>query len=211
MDDLQDKVWYACYGSNLLEERFLCYIRGGQPAGAKTVYGGCVDKTLPSESEDMHINCELYFARASKNWDNGGVAFIRTTSNPTVSTMGRIYLITKGQLIDIAKQETKTVSDLEIDFNKAILEGAHLFKEKSWYGNLLYIGQHNDYPLFTLTNESDNQPETKPSIGYLKTICLGIKQTHGFEDAIILDYLKSKRGISGNYADEELMQIMAEQ
>ncbi|MCS3557615.1 hypothetical protein EDF66_12920 [Sphingobacterium sp. JUb20] len=35
MDDLQDKVWYACYGSNLLEEHFLCCIKGGQPAGAK--------------------------------------------------------------------------------------------------------------------------------------------------------------------------------
>lgn len=45
MEDLQDKVWYACYGSNLLEEHFLCYILGGQPAGVKTVYGGCNDKT----------------------------------------------------------------------------------------------------------------------------------------------------------------------
>jgi len=63
----------------------------------------------------MYINCELYFARAFKNWDNGGVAFIRTTFNPTVSTMGRIYRITKGQLIDIAKQETNTGSGLELD------------------------------------------------------------------------------------------------
>jgi hypothetical protein len=53
------------------------------------VYGGCVDNTLPFDSEDLYINCELYFARASKNWDNGGVAFIRTTFSPTVSTMGR--------------------------------------------------------------------------------------------------------------------------
>ncbi|MGA6118697.1 hypothetical protein [Sphingobacterium anhuiense] len=129
---------------------------GGQPAGAKTVYGGCLDKTLPSESVDTHINSELYFARASKNWDNGGVAFIRTIFSPTVSTMGRIYLITKDQLIDIAKQGTNTVSSLELDFNKAIQDGSYIFKENSWYGNLLYIGQQNDYPIFTLTNESDS-------------------------------------------------------
>jgi len=89
MDDLQDRVSYACYSSNLLDERFLCYIKGEQPAVAKAVYGECLDKTLPSESEDMYINSELSFARASQNWDNGGVAFIRTTFSPTVSTMGR--------------------------------------------------------------------------------------------------------------------------
>lgn len=117
------------------------------------MYGGCLDKTLPSESEDMYINCQLYFDRASKDWDNGG----------------------------------------------AIQNGSYIFKEKSGYGNLLYIGQQNDYPIFTLTNESDNQMETKPSADYLKTIYLGIKQTHGFDDRTILHYLKNKRGIIGNY------------
>ena len=28
-------VWYASYGSNMNRERFLCYIRGGQPEGAE--------------------------------------------------------------------------------------------------------------------------------------------------------------------------------
>ena len=53
--------------------------------------------------------------------------------------------------------------------------------------------------------------ETKPSADYLKTICQGIKQTYGFDDLTILDYLKNKRGIIGNYTNEELMQIIAEQ
>lgn len=159
----------------------------------------------------MYINYELYFARASKNWDNGGVAFIRTTFSPTVSTMGRIYLITKGQLIDIVKQETNTVLGLELDFTKTIQDGSHIFKEKSGYGNLLYIGQQNNYPIFILTNESDNQMETKRSADYLKAMCQGIKQTHGFDDLTILDYLKNKRGIMGNYTDQEVMQIITEQ
>lgn len=38
MKGLQDKVWDACYSSNLLQERFLCYIKGGQPEGAKKLY-----------------------------------------------------------------------------------------------------------------------------------------------------------------------------
>ncbi|WP_418360254.1 hypothetical protein [Sphingobacterium detergens] len=76
MDNLNEKVWYACYSSNLLQERFLCYIKGGQPAGANTSYNGCDDKKLPIDSERMYIPTELYFANVSKNW-NGGIAFIR--------------------------------------------------------------------------------------------------------------------------------------
>src|ERR1039457_5739089 len=32
----RDLVWYASYGSNLAyQERFLCYIKGGTPAGSR--------------------------------------------------------------------------------------------------------------------------------------------------------------------------------
>lgn len=61
MTNLNEKVWYACYGSNMLQERFLCYIKGGQPAGANTSYNGCNDKTLPIDSEQMYIPAEHNF------------------------------------------------------------------------------------------------------------------------------------------------------
>ncbi|MGX1752144.1 hypothetical protein [Sphingobacterium sp. NPDC055346] len=63
MMDKNDKVWYACYGSNLLKDRFYCYIQGGQPAGANTIYEGCTDKSLPIDEENIIINAELYFAK----------------------------------------------------------------------------------------------------------------------------------------------------
>lgn len=210
MTNLQDKIWYACYGSNILEERFICYIKGGQPKGAQTKYEGCTDKTLPADNEDFYICSELYFARESSNWDNGGVAFIRTLFEPQTSTIGRIFLITKGQLIDIAKQETKTTTELTIDFDSAIKDGSYIFKRPSWYGNLLYLGQQGDYPIFTLTNENDLQPATRPSKSYLKTICEGIKEVHNFDNATILGYFKTKIGVKGNYSDEELLSIIKE-
>ena len=210
MTNLQDKVWYACYGSSILEERFLCYIRGGQPIGAKTTYEGCGDKTLPADNEDFYISSELYFAKESDNWDNGGVAFIRTSFEPHASTIGRIYLVTKGQLIDIARQETSTKTELTIDFDRAIEDGFYIFKRPSWYGNLLYLGQQNGYPIFTLTNENDLQPLTKPSKNYIKTIGRGIKEAHNFDDKTILEYLSSKGGITGNYNDKELLDIINE-
>jgi hypothetical protein len=210
MNNLQDKIWYACYGSNILEERFICYIKGGQPKGAQTKYEGCTDKTLPSDNEDFYICSELYFARESSNWDNGGVAFVRTLFEPQASTIGRIFLITKGQLIDIARQETKTTTELTIDFDRAIKDGSYIFKRPSWYGNLLYLGQQGEYPIFTLTNENDLQTSTKPSKSYLKMICQGIKESHKFDDKTIFEYLRDKRGIKENYKDEELLSIINE-
>ncbi|RKO71241.1 hypothetical protein D7322_13920 [Sphingobacterium puteale] len=209
MDNLNKKVWYACYGSNLLQERFLCYIKGGQPAGANTSYDGCDDKTLPINSEQMYIPAELYFAKVSKNW-NGGIAFIRTTFTPTASTYGRIYLITKGQLIDIARQETNTSTSLEIEFGKVIKNGSYIFKQPSWYGNILYLGEHNGFPIFTITNEQDSQSSTKPSIAYLKTIIDGLRESHGLDNLAIFDYLKTKHGIIENYSEEALKSIISE-
>jgi hypothetical protein len=152
----------------------------------------------------------LYFARESSNWDNGGVAFVRTLFEPQASTIGRIFLITKGQLIDIARQETKTTTELTIDFDRAIKDGSYIFKRPSWYGNLLYLGQQGEYPIFTLTNENDLQTSTKPSKSYLKMICQGIKESHKFDDKTIFEYLRDKRGIKENYKDEELLSIINE-
>jgi len=42
------KVIYASYGSNLLKERFLYYIKGGE-------YKGCNDKSDPIEKGWMFI------------------------------------------------------------------------------------------------------------------------------------------------------------
>lgn len=207
MTDLQDKVWYACYGSNMLEERFLCYIKGGQPKGATTNYIGCSDKTLPTESEEFYICSELYFAKQSINWDNGGIAFIRTHFEPQASTMARMYLINKGQFVDIARQETKTEAELVLDFDSSVKEGFSIFKRPSWYGNLIYLGDQYNYPIFTLTNEIDLQPLTKPSENYLRTIIKGIREAHNFDDKTILEYLNKKKGVVGNYTDKELSSL----
>lgn len=209
MENLDEKVWYACYGSNLLQERFLCYIQGGQPAGANTSYIGCEDKTPPIDSEEMYISAEIYFAKVSRNW-NGGIAFIRTTFTPTASTYGRIYLITKGQLIDIARQETNTSTSLEIEFGKVIKNGSYIFKQPSWYGNLLYLGEHNGFPIFTITNEQDSQSSTKHSNAYLKTIIDGLRESHWLDNLSIINYLKTKHGIIENYTEGELWSIISE-
>lgn len=204
----QEYIWYASYGSNLSEERFLCYIKGGQPIGASRDYPGSRDKTLPIKKEKIYINHELYFAKKSRTWENSGVCFLKTTSDPKKKTLGRMYLVTKVQFIDIVQQETNSVSSLTINFNKAIKVGSLIFKENSYYGNLIYLGSQNNSPIFTFTNQENIENTNKPCENYLKTIVKGIKETYALTTPEIVRYFISISGISDNYKTDELTKII---
>ena len=67
----------------------------------------------------------------------------------------------------------------------------------------------NNLPIYTLTNENEVQTEVKPNEKYIKTIIDGLKQTHNLDNKTIFEYLNKKLGISGNYSDEELMDIIS--
>lgn len=205
MEQENKYIWYASYGSNLLEERFLCYIRGGKPEGAAKSYPGCTDKTLPTDNEEIYICSELYFAKRSRNWEDGGVAFIKTNFDEQQETLGRMYLITKEQFIDVVKQETDFNGELMIDFDRALSEGSLVFREGSWYGNIIFLGYQQDKPIFTFTNQDNILPTTKPSNKYLRTIVKGIHETYDYLNTLeIVDYLISKQGVFENYSREDL-------
>jgi hypothetical protein len=208
MTQRQDYIWYASYGSNILEERFLYYIKGGQPVGATKIYLGCTDKSMPIDKEEIYINSELYFAKKSKTWDKGGVCFIKTNFDPQVQTLGRMYLITKQQFIDVVRQETENENNLAIDFEKAISDGSITFKDGSWYGNLIYLGTQNDFPIFTFTNQDNISETNKPSENYLRTIIRGIQETYNLSTTEIVDYFISKSGIKNNFSREQLTKII---
>jgi hypothetical protein len=55
-------VWYACYGSNLNYERFMCYIQGGLPPGRSERNNGCRCQSPPKDSRTISLKFGLYFA-----------------------------------------------------------------------------------------------------------------------------------------------------
>lgn len=203
-------IWYACYGSNLFQERFHCYIKGGQPEGSLTYYRGCTDKTLPRDSEELFICSELYFAKKSNSWNGCGVAFIKTNFGISASTLARQYLITKEQFTEIVKQETETIENLYIDFEFAKKQGSYVFKENSYYGNIIYLSDQYNYPVFTITNEKNLSTYNAPSVEYLKAIVKGIQETHTYLSVEeIAEYLITKQGIIDNFNKEELLKIIS--
>lgn len=203
------QLWYASYGSNILESRFHCYILGGQPKGSIKTHLGCSDKTLPKDKEEIYINRELYFAEKSKSWGHCGVGFIKPEFNDKIQTFGRMYLITPEQYVEIVKQENNHKGELLIDFKKAKEKGSLILKEKSWYGNLLYLGEQYGSPIFTFTNEKYLSDKINPpSEQYLLTIINGLKETYNLNENEIKEYLENLSGIKGYSIEKKLIELI---
>ncbi|MDC3411916.1 hypothetical protein NC797_02605 [Aquibacillus sp. 3ASR75-11] len=199
-------VWYSSFGSNLCEDRFLCYIKGGQPAGSTKSEKGARDNTSPVDVQAIELDYPLYFASYSSRWD-GGVAFIGTSSSETNKSLGRMYLITKEQFVDVVRQENET-DDITINF-ESILEKGSIMVRESLYGNVLHVGDQDGIPIFTFTHKEDmNKREfTQPSERYLRMLISGYKEAYDMTDEEIARYLVTKPGVKGNIVEEELLRL----
>ena len=143
----EDRVWYACYGSNLSAERFRCYIEGGHCDANNQDYVGCTDKTLWADSCWREYPGGVYFGQSSGSWDGYGVAFY----DPALPghTYMRLYNISRVQLRDVQKREGSG---------------------PNWYGRLVTLGIHEDgCPICTFTSETPQRRNT-PGENYLTLI-----------------------------------------
>lgn len=205
----QSLVWYASYGSNLLyKDGFLCYIKSGVRRGANQKENGCKDKTPPRKNKPIDIPFPLYFAERSPRWNGGGVAFIGLSKDEYNLTVCRMYLITEQQFIDVVKQENEN-STISIDFEEVKRIGSKVFS-KSWYGNIIYLGKNEGYPIFTFThyNNLEDHKYNTPSAAYLQIIAAGLKETRKWTEDEIVDYLLQKPGIKESYNKEELKKLI---
>lgn len=190
-------VWYAGFGSNLLRERFDCYIKGGKPKGSNADYAGCRDKSDVQGDQPIKLHHALYFADHSNAW-NGAAAFVRPAASET-TTYGRMYLITYGQLNDVVRQE----NGRDVPGNVIVppydewtrvdhceIAGFRL------YGRLIKIGMQVQHPILTLTATRDDFLIGAPSEAYIKTIVAGLEETYPcLRKSEILHYLRQAQGI----------------
>ncbi|SMG21829.1 hypothetical protein SAMN05661096_01235 [Marivirga sericea] len=193
---MKDYIWYASYGSNISEERFLCYIQGGKPEGATRTYLGCNDTTLPLDQKPIQIPHEMYFAKSASAWNGGGVCFINPDRDDKVKTFGNMYLITREQFLEVVQQENATDETIKIDFEKVRNQKSLMAKENSWYGNLLCLGEENRAPILNFTNKGFLLDELNPpNEHYLKTIMKGLIKSHQLSNSELEEYFESKKGI----------------
>lgn len=101
--DPNNFVWYVCYGSNILEERFIKYIN-------RTTLK---EKWL--KSEEITIPYNMYYGNSFAKWNYGGCAFLDTSKNGLA--LGKGYLIHKEQFHEIWQMEGPFY-DLKVDLGK---------------------------------------------------------------------------------------------
>jgi hypothetical protein len=199
-------IWYAGYGSNLLRERFDCYIKGGQPAGSTRTYPGCRDKTDPHADRPVTLRHEFFFADHSKAW-NGAVGFIRPVTSKA-TTFARMYLISYGQFNDVVRQENGKA----IPGNVIVPHYEQLSRAQQWeiagvrpYGRLIKTGAQDEHPILTFTATRDDFVVGPPSEAYIKMIVSGLEETYPWmRKSEILDYLGQTDGIRDAIAGDVL-------
>src|SRR5215469_1550614 len=107
-------IWYAAYGSNVLRERFMCYLEGTEfraengtilRAPPKCDAGTRIQGDHPFNDQPFRLPFKLYFACEKTKWGPGGVAFVEIEPVTPPPTLGRAYLLTLPQLRCIARGE----------------------------------------------------------------------------------------------------------
>lgn len=150
-------VWYVSYGSNMLIDRFLCYIKGGSYNGSRSL-PPCNDTSDPVEIKPYIIPRDMYFGYYSSQWD-GGVSFLDTTKPG--KAYGVAYLITREQYEHVACQEN----------------GGYEPEDSSWYNKRYSLGSEDGIEVLTLTNNGVTE-YNMPSERYLEVIRDGIRQNY---------------------------------
>lgn len=164
-----DLVWYVCYGSNLLHERFMTYIEGGRCRFNGRTYPGCSDKTPPILSMPTYVPYELYFGNESSSWGSFGTAFLDLEKE--ADTFGRAYLITRGQYEQIRDMEGRG---------------------PNWYCDEVDLGSCAGISMLTFTNKTRRE-ENFPSSEYLDAMRTGLAETYPeFSESALDEYLDSR-------------------
>ena len=161
----EDEIWYACYGSNLSEERFRCYIEGGKYEQNGVTYPGCSDKTTWSDEAMSAFEGELYFGNKSGSWNGKGVAFYDPEVNGV--TFMRLYKIKFSQFRDLRR-----------------MEGA----SPNWYGRIVCLGVKDNTPIYTLTSEA-RRPANTPCRAYLKLLANAMRNELELTDEAVLNLI----------------------
>ena len=161
----EDEIWYACYGSNLSEERFRCYIEGGKYEQNGVTYLGCSDKTTWSDEAMSAFEGELYFGNKSGSWNGKGVAFYDPEVNGV--TFMRLYKIKFSQFRDLRR-----------------MEGA----SPNWYGRIVCLGVKDNTPIYTLTSEA-RRPANTPCRAYLKLLANAMRNELELTDEAVLNLI----------------------
>lgn len=185
-------VWYVAYGSNLLVDRFDCYVAGGRPPGGLHEYPGFRDPTPPRASVSLTVPGGIYFAGESHAW-TGGTAFFDSDLPGVVAA--RAYLIGAAQFGDLAEQEMLRAPNADRDLSVVLADGRHSYGQGR-YESLIRLGDRDGIPMLTISAPWSwtAAPLSAPNTDYLRIIGHGLVEAHGWDAERVATYLAEAPG-----------------
>lgn len=204
-------VWYACYGSNLAEQRFRCYIEGGIPNGSDNRNPGSRDPTLPVDSRPFTMPARLYFAKDASSWGGGGAAFVELDAK--AQTRARIYLIAYDQFQDVFAQENginpQKKGSLLPPLRSLTAKPEYEISRRTWYPRVINLGRIGGHPVFTFSSSrkvAGKEPINPPHKPYTLTIARGLLETFpNLRNISIYKYLHNFGGIPAGVSSKVFM------
>jgi len=189
-DIVASPVWYVSYGSNMSSERLACYIEGGRPPGGTRTNPGARDRRLPERSVPVDLPGTVYFAGQSPQW-GGGVAFYDHETPGWTAARG--YLVTAGQLADIAAQEMYRIpqpGDPLVEVVVDGIDGGRHHVGPGHYETLVEVGRLEGVPmlLFTAPHGLDHVEHNEPSAAYLAMLAEGLRESRQWSDEDVAGY-----------------------
>lgn len=190
-------VWYVSYGSNMSAARLRSYLAGGLPPGGSRVHPGARDPSPPRADAAVDLPGALFFAGDSSQWGGGGVAFY----DPEVPgpTAARAYLLTVGQLVDLAAQEMYRVPRGDDPLEAVLagpLPGGRHHAGPGLYETLVEVGRRDDLPMLTFTSPHGRDAVTTvpPSPAYADVLFAGLAESRGWTRGRFDAYLAGVTG-----------------
>lgn len=200
------QVWYAAYGSNLHRDRFLRYLLGGRPPGARRTYRGARERTEPSDDRPLTMAGSVFFGWDSTTW-GGGIAFYDADADGT--TLARAYLLTDRQLADVAAQEMRREPGTDLDLSQVLAESRHVLGPGR-YEALHLVGELEGHPVLTFTTPDPARlRRNPPAPAYLRTMAEGLREAHALDDDAIASYLAGRPGAGQAWRDTEVLRLLS--
>ncbi|WP_280667880.1 MULTISPECIES: histone deacetylase [unclassified Kitasatospora] len=189
-------------------ERLTCYLAGGRPPGGAHVNPGCRDPRPPRRNVPIVLPGRLYFALESRVW-TGGMAFYDPYADD--QTPARAYLLTVGQLSDLAAQEMRRPTGQDLDLGAVLATGRDEFGPGR-YETLIRTGTLDGLPVLTLTapDHRADVPLNPPAARYLRQIAAGLADAHGWHPERSAAYLATRPGAAGSWTPSTVLAALAD-
>ena len=205
---IEDLVWYVAYGSNMDRSRLSVYLGGDVHLGAASTHDGARDQRPPLADAPHRLPLEFFFAGRSTRWA-GAVAYCSAGApGPAGPVLGRRWLLRRGQLEDLVRQENRHVGPVPIDLDRCRTQG-HLDVLGGRYGRLVWLGEVDGVPAVTATCARPVTPDGPAALAYLATIARGLGQSWQLDLPDIARYLAASRGNVGHHDPSRLADELA--